>query len=185
VSSPCAPVNGTSKFTQADLDGYGRGLNEDELSYLRSRAQAQGNYWTSGASWTPPNAAVQPHAVIFFDLPASGPGATVTIQNELDSYTWNGECTSTPKTVIIVINNATTGNGGVTLNSGNDLSGALFVQKGTLKFNGTATWTGTIWADTIEQWNGSATSQLTSCFLQNLPGDFMAVKSTRFREVDR
>ena len=80
------------------------------------------------------------------------------------------QCTAPPKTLIIVVNNATTGNGGVTLNSGNNLAGALFVQKGTLKFNGTATWTGTLWADTIEQWNGNATSQLTSCFLQNLPG---------------
>ena len=44
---------------------------------------------------------------------------------------------------------------------------------------------GLAWADTIEQWNGNATSQLTSCFLQNLPGGLMSVKSTRFREVDR
>ena len=185
VTSPCAPVNGTSKFTQADLDGYGRGLNDDELANLRSQAQSQGNYWTSATGWTAPNPAVHPHAVLFFDLPASGPGATLTIQNELNAYTWDGQCTGTPKTLIIVVNNATTGNGGATLNSGNNLAGALFVQKGTLKFNGTATWTGTIWADTIEQWNGNATSQLTSCFLQNLPGGLMSVKSTHFREVDR
>jgi hypothetical protein len=144
-----------------------------------------GQYWTSGTSWTPPNPAIHPHAVIFFDLPASGSTATVTIQNELDGYAWNGLCATTPKTLIIVVNNATSGNGGVTVNSNVALAGALFVQHGTLKFNGNAVWTGTIWADTIEQWNGSATSQLTSCFLQNLPGGLMSVKSTRFREVDR
>ena len=125
---------------------------------------------------------LHPHAVIFFDLPAN---STVTLQDELNAYTWDGECTSTPKTVIIVVNNATSGNGGVTLNSNNNVAGALFVQKGTLQFNGTATWTGTIWADQIEKWNGSATSQLTSCFLQNLPGGLMSIKTTRFREVDR
>ena len=185
VSSPCAPVNNTSKFTQADLDSYGRGLNDDELANLRSQAQAQGNYWTSGTSWTAPNPTTTPNAVIFFDLPASGPTATVTIQNELDGYDWDGNCATTPKTVIIVVNHATTGNGGAIVNSNGHIAGAIFVQKGTLKFNGTVTWTGTIWADTIEQWNGNATSQLTSCFLQNLPGGLMSVKSTRFREVDR
>ena len=55
------------------------------------------------------------------------------------------------------------------------------IEQGTVA----VTWTGTIWADTIEQWNGNATSQLTSCFLQNLPGGLMSVKSTHFREVDR
>ena len=181
VSSPCAPPGSTSKFTQADLDGYGRGLNDDELANLRSQAQAMGQYWTT-TSWTPPNPVIHPHAVVFFDVPAN---STVTLQNELDAYTWDGLCTSTPKSVIIVVNNATAGSGGVTLNSNNSVAGALFVQKGTLKFNGTATWTGTIWADTIEQWNGNATSQLTSCFLQNLPGGLMSIKTTRFREVDR
>jgi len=181
VSSPCTPPGSTSRFTQADLDGYGRGLNEDELANLRAQAQSMGQYWTS-TTWTPPNSAIHPHAVIFFDVPAN---STLTLQSELDGYSWDGECTSTPKTVIIVVNNTTAGTGGLTLNSNNDVSGAVFVQKGTLKFNGTATWTGTIWADTIEQWNGTATSQLTSCFLQNLPGGLMSIKSTRFREVDR
>jgi hypothetical protein len=123
-----------------------------------------------------------PHAVIFFDVPAS---STLTLQNELDAYTWDGQCSSTPKTVIIVVNNLASGSGGATLNARNDVAGALFVQKGTLKFNGTATWTGTIWAETIEQWNGNATAQLTSCFLQNLPGGLMSIKLERFREVDR
>ena len=181
VSAPCTPPGATSKFTQADLDGYGRGLNDDEMANLRSQAQAMGQYWTS-TSWTPPNPTLHPHAVIFFDLPANG---RVTLQNELDGYTWNGLCTSAPKTVIIVVKNATAGSGGVTLNSNNQVSGALFVPKGSLQFNGTATWTGTIWADQIEKWNGSATSQLTSCFLQNLPGGLMTIKTTRFREVDR
>jgi len=181
ISSPCSAPGNTSHFTQADLDSYGRGLNADELANLRAQAQAMGQYWTS-TTWTPPNPAIHPHAVIFFDLPPNG---RITLQNELDGYAWDGQCTSTPKTVIIVVNNSTMGNGGVDLNSNNVVAGALFVAKGTLKFNGTATWTGTIWADTIEKWNGSSTSQLTSCFLQNLPGGLMTIKTTHFREVDR
>ena len=181
ASTTCTAPNNTSKFTQADLDSYGRGLNEDELANLRSQAQSMGQYWTS-TTWTPPNPVTHPHAVIFFDLPSSG---VITLQNELDAYTWDGECTSTPKTVIIVVNNASKGTGGVRLNSNNVISGALFVQKGTLQFNGTVNWTGTIWADTIEKWNGNAESQLTSCFLQNLPGGLMSIKLTSFREVDR
>jgi hypothetical protein len=181
ISSPCAAPNSTSKFTQADLDSYGRSLNDDELASLRSQAQSMGQYWTS-TTWTPPNPVLHPHAVIFFDLPAN---STVTLQDELNAYNWDGECTGAPKTLIIVINNASKGTGGVTFNSNNVLSGALFVQKGSLQFNGGVQWTGTIWADTIEKWNGSAESKLTSCFLANLPGGLMTIKPTRFREVDR
>jgi hypothetical protein len=181
ISSPCSAPGNTSLFTQADLDGYGRGLNDDELANLRSQAQSMGQYWTS-TTWTPPNPAVNPHAVIFFDLPASG---TVTLQNELDAYTWDGECTSAPQTVILVVNNASKGTGGVQFNSNNTIAGALFVQKGYLQFNGGVNWTGTIWADTIEKWNGNAESQLTQCYLDNLPGGLMTIKLTRFREVDR
>jgi Tfp pilus assembly protein PilX len=182
VSGPCAPPGGTSLFTQAQLDTYGRGLNDNELEQLRIRAKAQGNYWTSTSAWTPPNPSVYPHAVLFFDV---SPNATLTIQSELDGYSWNGDCVSPARTVIIVVNHPSVGSGGLTLNSNANLSGALFVQRGQLQFNGTATWTGTLFANTIQQWNGSATSQLTSCFLQKLPGGLMNITPTRFHEVDR
>jgi hypothetical protein len=55
----------------------------------------------------------------------------------------------------VVVNNSSKGSGGVRLNSNANLAGALFVQKGYLQFNGTATWTGTIYADTVEKWNGT------------------------------
>jgi len=182
VSAPCTPPGATSKFTLADLDSYGKPLTDSQLAGLRTVAQSQGNYWTSATGWTPPNPAVYPHAVIFFDV---GPNVTLGLQNELDAYSWNGQCTTPAKTLVIVVNNSSVGSGGVTLNSNNNLAGALFVQRGQLKFNGTATWTGTIVADSFQQWNGNATSQLTSCFLQNLPGSLMQVSPTRFREVDR
>ena len=181
ITSPCSAAYDTSLFTQADLDGYGRALNQDELANLRSQAQAMGQYWTS-TTWTPPNPAVNPHAVIFFDLPADG---RITLQSELDPYNWDGECTSSPKTVILVVNNASKGTGGITFNSNNVTTGAIFVQKGSLQFNGGVRWTGTIWADTIEKWNGNAESQLTQCYLDNMPGGLMTLKLTHFREVDR
>ena len=182
VSSPCAPPGNTSLFTQADLDGYGRGLTQSELERLRTQAKSQGNYWTSATSWTAPNPATSRSAVIFFDV---GPNATVTIQNELDGWAWDGSCASTPRTLIVVVNNSSVGSGGLTINANGSLAGALFVQRGQLKFNGTITWTGTLFADSIQQWNGNATSQLTSCFLANLPGGMMDITPTRFREVDR
>lgn len=180
VSSPCNPPGGTSKFTQADLDNYGRGLTDNELAWLRTRAQSMGQYWTSPTGWTPPNPTTYPNAVIFFDV---GPNDTVTIQNELDPYFWDGSCATAPRTVIIVVNNSSVGSGGVTVNSNGNLAGALFVQRGQLKFNGTITWTGTLFANTIQQWNGNATSQLTQCFLLNMP--LLNITPTRFREVDR
>lgn len=182
VGSPCTPPGGTSMFTQADLDSYGRALTQSELERLRTQAKSQGNYWTSATSWTPPNPATSRSAVIFFDV---GPNDTVTIQNELDGWTWDGSCASTPRTLIIVVNNSSVGSGGLTVNANGYLAGALFVQRGQLKFNGTVTFTGTLYADSIQQWNGNATSQLTSCFLANLPGSLMDVTPTRFREVDR
>jgi len=185
IGSPCSAPNNTSKFTQADLDTYGRGLTENELALLRTQAKSIGQYWTSPNGWVPPNPNVYPHAVIFFDV---GPNDTVNIQSELDSYYWDGAtCTNptTPRTLIIVINNSSSGSGGLVLNSNSKLSGAIFVQRGKLSFNGSVTWTGTIWADVIERWNGAATAQLTPCFLKYLPGGLMRITPTRFREVDR
>jgi hypothetical protein len=185
ISSPCsAPLN-SSKFTQADLDTYGRGLNQDELALLRTQAKSIGQYWTSSSGWVAPDPNVYPNAVMFFDV---GPNETVTIQSELDAYFWDGatcDATTTPKSVIIVVNNSSSGTGGMVLNSNSKLAGAIFVANGSLSFNGSVTWTGTIWADVIERWNGSATAQLTPCFLENLPGGLMRITPTRFREVDR
>jgi hypothetical protein len=185
ITSPCSAPNNTSKFTQADLDTYGRGLNQDELALLRTQAKSIGQYWTSPTGWVPPDPNVYPHAVMFFDV---GPNDTVTIQSELDAYYWDGATCSdpaTPKSIIIIVNNSSSGSGGMVLNSNSKLAGAIFVQNGSLSFNGSVTWTGTIWADVIERWNGSATAQLTPCFLQNLPGGLMRITPTRFREVDR
>lgn len=179
----CATVpGGTSFFDQATLETYGRALTTDELAVLRTTAQSQGQYYKNVTTVTAPNPNVYPNAVLFFDI---GPNQTVSIQNELDAYTWNGDCATPVRTLIIVVNNSSVGNGGFKLNSNADLSGALFVQTGNLEFNGTATWTGTMFSNTISKWNGNATSQLTTCFLQNLPGGLLSVTETNFREVDR
>ena len=181
VGAPCAgAAGGTSYFDQTMLDQYGRQLTNDQLAGLRTAAQAQGQYYTS-PTFTAPNPAVYPNAVLFFDLPADG---KVSIQNELNAYTWNGSCATPPRTVIIVVNHSSVGSGELKMNANADLSGAIFVQRGDFEYTGTARFTGTLVANTISQWNGSATSQLTACFLQNLPPGIMDVTATRFREVD-
>ncbi len=173
----------TSGFTQADLDAtYGKALTEGQLASLRAKAQSQGNFWTSATGWTPPNPAVHPNAVLYFKI---GPNATVTLQNELNGYTYDQTCVNPPRSLIIVVDNGSVGSGGVHLNSNNDLFGALFVQKGNFQYNGTATWTGTVYANTLDKWNGNAEARLDSCFLTNLPGGLLNVSLTRFREVDR
>lgn len=183
TEAACAGVpGGTSFFDQDALDSYGRGLTDNELAELRTMAQSQGQYYKNTTTVTPPDLAVYPNAVLYFDI---GPNQTVSIQNELDAYTWNGDCANPVRTLTIVVDNETVGNGGFKLNSNADLAGALFVQKGNLEFNGTATWTGTMFSNTIGKWNGNATSQLTECFLKNLPVNLMSVTPTTFRELDR
>jgi len=179
----CAGVpGGTSYFDQAALDTYGRPLNANELAVLRATAQSQGQYYQNTTAVTPPDPSVYPNAVLFFDV---GPDQTVSIQNELDAYDWDGDCANPVRTLVIVVNNSSVGSGGLKLNANADLAGAMFVQTGNLAFNGTATWTGTMFSNTISQWNGNATSQLTACFLQNLPAGLMSVTTTTFRELDR
>ena len=182
VGGACAgAAGGTSYFDQTMLDQYGRQLTNDQLAGLRTAAQAQGQYYNGTTSITAPNPAVYPNAVLFFDL---GPNQSVSIQTVLDAYTWNGSCTSPPRTVIVVVNHSSVGSGQVKLNSNANLSGAIFVQRGDFEYNGTATFTGTLVANTISKWNGNATSQLTACFLQNMPPGITEVTATRFREVD-
>ena len=80
-----------------------------------------------------------------------------------------------PKLLDLVVNHSSVGSGQVKLNSNADLAGAIFVQRGDFEFNGTATFTGTLVSNTIGKWNGNATSQLTDCFLDNLPPGAMEV----------
>jgi hypothetical protein len=168
----------TSYFSQKDLDEYGASDISSLLPVLRAQAQAQGQYYTNVADFVAPNPAVHPNAVIYFKV---GKDVTWSLQNELDAY--NYDCAN-PKSVVIVVDNAAVGSGGLHINSNNNLSGALFVPRGNFQYNGGARWTGTIYANTIDKWNGNAMSQLTSCYLQNLPPGLLDIEVETYRELD-
>lgn len=168
----------TSYFSAKDLAEYGASDVSRLLPILRAQAQAQGQYYTNVADFVAPNAAVYPNVVIYFKV---GSNATFSLQNELDAYDY--DC-SDPKSVIIVVDNASIGTGGMHLNSNADLSGALFVPRGNYQYNGGARWTGTIYANTIDKWNGNAFSQLTACYLQNLPPGLLDISVESYRELD-
>jgi hypothetical protein len=140
-----------------------------------------GTYFTSTSGWTAPDPATYPNAVLYWKI---GANDTVTIQNELDGYAKNCVEGQT-KTLVLIVDNGGVGSGGLHLNSNADLMGVLYVQKGNFQYNGTATWTGTVYANSIDTWNGSATSLLDECFLANMSGPILDVSKLRFREVDR
>lgn len=176
-SNTCSPP---SHFTQEMLDStYGRGLTDTQLATLRAKAQEQGYYFTSATGWRAPNPVAHPHAVLYFKV---GANDTVTVQSELDAYTKN--CTDA-KTVVIVVDNGSVGSGGLHLNSNANLMGVIYVQKGNFQYNGGATWTGSVYANSIDKWNGNARALLDECFLANMPGGILEIHKTRFREVDR
>lgn len=168
----------TSYFSAKDLAEYGASDVSALLPLLRAQAQAQGQYYTNVADFVAPSASVYPNVVIYFKV---GKDAVFSLQNELDSYDY--QC-SNPRSVIIVMDNASVGSGGVHINSNNNLSGALFIPRGNFQYNGGARWTGTIFANTIDKWNGSAMSQLTSCYLQNLPPSLFDIATEDYRELD-
>ena len=175
----CNPPLTTSYFDINNLtDDFNyrpRGLSNTEYAALRTKAQSMGQYYTTTA-FTAPDPAVYPNAVMYFKI---GAGQTVSIQKELNAYAYDTTCTN-PRSLVIVIEG-----GSLHINSDADLTGAIFVPDGNFQNNGNSEITGTLFAKTIDKFNGTANFQLTPCFLANLPGGLMDVSPMRFREVDR
>lgn len=169
-----------SSFDAAKLAAFGQQLPASVLGTLRAKAQAIGQYWES-TTWTAPDPTVHPDAVIYFKL---GANSTLNISTQLAGYNVD-PATCTPKrSVIIVVENASVGTGGLDLQSNSNLMGGIFVPKGNFAYRGTSTFTGPINAHTIQQWNGTATSQLTACYLADLPGGLLDVRTEVFHEDD-
>lgn len=176
--NPVNPWN-TSKFGPGDATAqFGSVDITPLLPALKAMAVTQGTYFTSTTGWTAPDASVYPNAVLYFKV---GADAELTIQNELDAYAYS--CSS-PRTLIIVVDNGGIGTGGVHMNSNANLAGALMIPRGNFQYNGTATWTGPIYANTIDKWNGNSTSQLTSCYLDNMPPGMLEMSTEVYHEVD-
>lgn len=181
-STACAPL--TSSYLDLDLmkANYGGRLPAEVLQALRQKAIDQGNHWTSNTGWAAPDPTKHPDAVLYFEV---GANVTVAIQNELNAYGVDATTCTPKRSIIIIVDNATVGSGGLQLQSGANLSGGVFIPNGNLDYRGSTTFTGPLNSRTISNWAGSAKSQLTQCFLDNLPGGLLDVKLGSFREVDR
>jgi hypothetical protein len=169
-----------------DVTARPLGLTAAEYAALRSKAQQQGNYWTSStiSSYTPPCAASPcsngrtpyPNAVVYFDM--SGGASVDTQVNQITGYE-QSQCGT--RSVIIIVRN-----GDVGLQSVN-LTGALFVPEGSVKLNSSTTFEGTMFAKDIIKSNGGAGANiyLDSCWIHNAPGGLMSARVTNYHEDDR
>jgi hypothetical protein len=165
----------TTKFTLTDLqNSFGltaRGLQPQQYAALKSVAKSQGGYYTT-SSYTSPDPAVYPNAVLYFKL---APGDEVSL-NSIAGY---GSSTCGTRSIVVVIEG-----GDARINAGADVVGALFVPDGTLRGNGNSTLTGTVFAKNIDKFNGTAEIRLDSCWVDNFPilNDF---RVSDYRQVDR
>ncbi len=187
----CADVtmgNTSSFFDVAALDAsYGytaRGLTQAQYAALRAKAESQGNYWTNATLGSyvapcvdscPPGKAPTPNGVLYFRVSAG-----TVIQNELDAIKEFTRSQCGTRSLVIVVEG-----GDVHVNKGVDITTALFVPDGNLQFNGQGTIEGTVFAKTVQKFNGTADFYLDQCFINNFPGGLFDVTPVRFHEVDR
>ena len=160
-------------------------LSQGHTDALRMLAQSQGNYWRNSGTWTSPD---EPNAVMFFDLTQTDSGGTVNL-NDITGFgrdpirnASDPACTS--KSLIIVIEG-----GNVKLNSNQKLAASLFLTSGApdgqvFKANGTSSFIGTIYADTVNL-AGTADISIDECFLANVSPGMMDFAVTSYREEDR
>lgn len=166
----------TQPFTPAELDD------------LRATARSQGSYFTSASGWTSPNPAVNPHAVLFFDLAATNPGGTVDL-NDITGWGRNAALASDSaecldRSLLIVVDG-----GNAKLNSNQRLAANLVLTSSApygevVKANGTASFIGTIYADTINL-VGTVDLSLDACFMSNLSPSLLVATAGSYREIDR
>jgi hypothetical protein len=160
-------------------------LTPAQIDELRVVAQSQGNYWTSGSGWTSPD---ESNAVMFFDLEAAGSDRTVDL-NKVTGFSRDSNlsrtdprCTTSSLTIIVQ-------GGNVRLNSNQRLSASVFLTSSApygqvTKANGTAQFTGTMYADSIDL-TGTADLSMDECFLDNVSPALFEMDVNSYRELDR
>lgn len=179
-----------SSLLQSDSDlfklfGFEPKLSSTMISSLKQTAKMQGNYWTNSSGWTSPDEA---HAVMFFDLAAADYGGTVNLNNitgfgrDANLSATDSRCPSKSLTIVIEGGNAR-------LNAQQKLFASLFLTGSSpigqvTKVNGTSSFVGTIFADTINL-VGTTDISLDSCFLSNGNPALASVAVTSYREDDR
>ncbi|MDX6254316.1 MAG: hypothetical protein QOJ11_650 [Frankiales bacterium] len=168
----------TSKFTAADLAAtYGlqaNGLSNDEYDALKAQAMSDGQYY--GPSDTPfshpftaGGALIHNNVVVYID------GQDVQLGNDLNAYS-TAQCGSV--SVVLIVRG-----GNLHVNAGADFTGAMFVPDGTYFGNGHANIYGTLWAQTINKFNGTADFSLLPCWVANMPGSLMTLTPESYNEV--
>ena len=207
---PCAQASTTAPYQLRDFDGNGTldvdgsflrddhalfksfglkrpALTDGEIEQLKTVAQAQGTYYTSPSGWSVPNGAVNPHAVLFFDLPVN---QTVDLK-PLDGSLWSRtritdarspQCLDASLLIVVQGGNAR-------LNGTTELAASLYLAGAApggqlFKANGTADHIGMLYADTIDM-TGNLGVSLDACYVANPPPALSEVSSGTYRELDR
>jgi hypothetical protein len=162
-------------------------LTQSQIDQMRTIAQSQGNYWTSAQStqWSSPD---EPNAVMFFDLTQTDPGGTVDL-NDITGFSRAANISDTSatcesKSLTIVIEG-----GNVKLNSNQQLAASVFLTSSAphgqvFKANGTSSFIGTIYADTVNL-TGTADLSMDTCFLANVSPALLDLSLSAYRELDR
>jgi uncharacterized protein (UPF0333 family) len=173
----------SSEFTLGMLQGdpynyVPRGLTDAQYALLKSRAQANGTYYTTPSPPSWPSASSTPNPVLYFKLTAA---QEVNIQGDLNSYGWTSDpsCSQQHPAVVIVVEG-----GSLHINSSATISGAIFVPDGTMTYNGGAQLIGTVFTKQLKM-TGNSNVSLNSCYTKSTPGGILDIRPTRFREVDR
>jgi hypothetical protein len=102
-----------------------------------------------------------------------------------NSISWKASawpCSDDPavnKSIVVVVRN-----GGLSLESGAMVNGALLLPDGEFKYSGGPTLNGTILAKRFTV-SGNATFSLDECWVRNMPGPFTTVTPVHWSELDR
>lgn len=154
----------------------------DKLEELRAVARAQGHYFTT-RTYTVPDPAVTPDAVMFFDLAATDPGATVDLLALRDTWAQGDPSVCRDRSLLIVIDG-----GNLRINGQNDIAASIVLTSRTYgevdKANGTPDFVGTMFANTVNL-AGTFDISLNACFLSNLSPSLYSVVVDDYRELDR
>lgn len=167
---------GSCFFDANTLASYGYqpgGLSAAQYAALKTIAQSEGQYYSGTTAYTPPDPTVYPNAVMFFDSPTS----VVKLGSDLNAY---GSSYCGGRSLVIVVRN-----GDVAMNAGTDIVGAIIAPQGNFKYNGNATFTGTVFVASFSKFNGTATLQMQSCWLANPPGGLFDFALSNYRQLDR
>lgn len=188
----------TSLFTDDDLDRMvpKPELDEDDYETLAQAAQSNGIHCTGASNATMSCTKVGstwPFASPVEDTNLSGLSkqfimyVNYTAGDPLDNeFKWHADdwetCSSDPtlhESVIIVIRN-----GGISMQSGAKLTGAIIAPDGEVDSQGSFEFHGTVIAKKF-WYRGNAEIELSPCWVQNMPGPFLNPLLAGWSEVDR